>query len=147
MRPRGLDLEALTKRLRMMRRLLDQLAKIAPSDPELLGAEFGEQLQVERILSALVDLAVAINTHVVVVRLGEAPHDMTVSFRQAALAGLIDDTLAAALAPSVGLRNILVHGYLDLDMTRMAAAVPPAMRRYAAYIEQTARWVQGQSEA
>lgn len=120
-----------------MRRLLDQLDRVRGADPD----DFGARLQVERILSALVDLAVAVNTHVSVVELGEAPHDMTASFRTARAAGLLAPELAEELAPSVGLRDVLVHAYLDLDVDRMLAAVPPAARSYARYVEQVATWL------
>lgn len=141
MTPRELDPEILASRLRIMRRLLDQLDQVGQPTAGAIAADYGTQLQVERILSALVDLAVAVNTHVVVAQSGEAPHDMTQSFRLAAEVGLIDSTLAGALAPSVGLRNILVHAYLDLDIARMGAAIPLAARHFGGYVEQVARWL------
>lgn len=143
MTPRRLDHETVLDRLRTMRRLLDQLQRLRNEGGDVVD-EFGRRLQIERILSALVDLAVAINTHVAVVVLGEGPHDMTASFRLAADAGLLDAVLAEALAPSVGLRNILVHAYVDLDVERMMAAVPLAAEQYGCYVEQVARWLREQ---
>jgi uncharacterized protein YutE (UPF0331/DUF86 family) len=143
MTPRRLDPETIVTRLRAMRQLLDQLDRLrndgAPDD-------FGRRLQIERILSALVDLAVAIDTHVVVVRLAASPHDMTTSFRLAGDAGLLDSDLAAALAPSVGMRNVIVHAYVDLNVDRMLAAMPLAADQYARYVEQVARWLRVQPE-
>lgn len=52
------------------------------------------------------------------VTLGEAPHDKAASFRLAVRTGLIDERLAAEIAPSVGLRNVIVHAYADLDVMR-----------------------------
>ena len=49
--------------------------------------------------------------------------------------------LAATLAPSAGLRNVLVHAYLDLDVARLVAAVPLATEQYGEYVRQVARWV------
>lgn len=134
---RVLDPETVVRRLRTMRRLLDQLELVRDAD----RADYGARLQVERILSALVDLAVAVNTHVVVVELGEAPHDMTASFDLAHRAGLMERSLADELAPSVGLRNVLVHAYLDVDVDRMMAAVPLAADGYGRYVEQVATWL------
>ena len=140
---RMLDPETVLRRLRTMRRLLDQLERVRAADPD----DFGARLQVERILSALVDLAVAVNTHVSVVELGEAPHDMTASFRTAREAGLLAPELAEELAPSVGLRNVLVHAELAsvstrmVDVERMLAAVPLAASSYARYVEQVASWL------
>lgn len=143
MTPRELDIETVVNRLRTMRRLLEQLGRLR--DGDVPGDEFGRRLQLERILSALVDLAVAINTHVVVTSRREAPHDMTGSFRMAAEVGLIDADLATAIAPSVGLRNVIVHAYVDLDVGRMTAAVPAAVEQYGRYVEQVARWVRARS--
>lgn len=143
MTPRLLDPETIVSRLRTMRQLLDQLERLRGDN---VSDDFGRRLQIERILSALVDLAVAINTHVVVVRLGAAPHDMTASFRLANAAGLLDAELAAALAPSVGLRNVIVHAYVDLDVDRMLAAVPLAAEQYSRYVMQVARWLGAQPD-
>jgi uncharacterized protein YutE (UPF0331/DUF86 family) len=143
MTPRRLDPETIVSRLRTMRQLLDQLERLRS---ESGSDDFGRRLQIERILSALVDLAVAINTHVVVIRLGEAPRDMTTSFRLAGAAGLLDAELAAALAPSVGMRNVIVHAYVDLDVDRMMDAVPLAAEQYSRYVEHVARWLRAQPE-
>lgn len=138
MTPRGLDVETVVRRLRTMRRLLDQLDRLRDGDPD----DFGRRLQVERILSALVDLAVAVNTHVLVSERHEAPHDMTASFRMVGELGLVERELADALAPSVGMRNVIVHAYLDLDVERMFDAVPTGAEQYGRYVEQVARWLQ-----
>lgn len=141
---RKLDPETIVSRLRAMRQLLDQLERLQGDDGS--GDRFGKRLQVERILSALVDLAAAVNTHVVVVRRGAAPHDMTASFRDAAATGLIDAELAAAIAPSVGLRNVIVHAYVDLDVERMLAAVPLAVSQYGRYVTQVAGWLRSHAD-
>ncbi len=142
MTPRQLDDESVVAKIRAMRRLLDQLVALGPVDRERLANDFGAQLVAERIVSQLVDLAAAINTHVTTVELHEAPHDLTQSFALAARAGLIDKQLAEALAPSAGLRNILIHVYLELDLDRFVAAIPMAIDQYGEYIRQVARWLQ-----
>jgi uncharacterized protein YutE (UPF0331/DUF86 family) len=96
---------------------------------------------VERIVSQLVDLAAGINTHVVTVEVGESPADVRRSFDAVADLGVIDRDLAERLAPSAGLRNVLVHAYVDLDLARLVAAVPLASEQYTEYVRQVARWV------
>jgi uncharacterized protein YutE (UPF0331/DUF86 family) len=39
------------------------------------------------------------------------------------------------------MRNILVHGYLDLDRRRIVEAIPAAREQYGLYVEQVARWL------
>jgi len=124
-----------------MRRLLDELDRLGPVDANRFDREFASQLVVERIVSALVDLAAGINTHIVTVELGESPPDVQRSFYAVADLGVLDRGLAQRLAPSAGLRNVLVHAYVDLDLARLVAAVPLATEQYGEYVRQVARWV------
>ena len=140
MTPRRLDQAVMTAKLRTMRRLLDELEGLAPVDTDRFAREFGTQLIVERIVSQLVDLAASINAHAVAVQTGAPPPDVQSSFTAAAGTGLIDHDLARRLAPSAGLRNVLVHAYIDLDLARLVAAVPLVSEQYAEYVRQVARW-------
>lgn len=142
MTPREIDWRTVRAKLRRIRELLDQLDELGPVDVARLNAEPVTALAVERILTLLVDLAFASNGHVVVARLGRAPDSYAQSFDLAAEVGMIDDALAAALRPSVGLRNVLVHNYLDIDRERVAAAVPLALEQYGAYVRQVAAFLQ-----
>ena len=141
MTPRRLDVGTLGAKLRAMRRLLDELDRIGAVDVDRFGRDFSTQLVVERIVSQLVDLAAGINTHVLTTETGESPPDVRRSFTAVAETGLIDHDLAERLAPSAGLRNVLVHAYVDVDLARLVAAVPLASEQYAEYVRQVARWV------
>lgn len=63
------------------------------------------------------------------------------SFFAMARLGAIEEPLAAALAPAAGMRNVLVHGYLDIDVGRVAAAVPLALRDFSGYVRQVAAYL------
>lgn len=143
--PRAVDWRSLRAKLRRMRELLDQLVVLGPVDPERLAAEPLTALAVERILTLLVDLAFASNSHVAVGLLGRAPDTYAESFALAAEAGMIDGELAAVLRPSVGMRNVLVHNYLDADQARVALAVPLAVEQYGDYVRQVATFLQGRT--
>ena len=103
MTPRRLDPALIGAKLRAMRRLLDELDRLGAVDAERLGREFTTQLVVERVVPQLVDLAAAINAHVLAVETGEVPADVRRSFGAAARAGLLSADLAERLAPSAGL--------------------------------------------
>jgi len=123
-----------------MRRLLDELDRLGTIDADRFAREFATQLVVERIVSQLVDLAAGINAHVVTVEVGESPPDVRRSFDAVADLGLIDRDLAERLGPSAGLRNVLVHAYVDLDVGLLVAAVPLATEQYGEYVRQVAGW-------
>jgi uncharacterized protein YutE (UPF0331/DUF86 family) len=108
------------------------------SDPVLTAA-------VERLLCRVVDLAVDINTHLVAAVSGRSPADYTTSFRMAEELGILPDGLGRELAPSVGMRNVIVHEYAAVDLGIVAAAVPTAMSMYRRYVAAVAGYVRARS--
>lgn len=67
------------------------------------------------------------------------------SFAAATKVGAVPEDLAARIAPSAGLRNILVHQYLDADLEIVAASVDRAIADYADYVGKVARWLSRQT--
>jgi uncharacterized protein YutE (UPF0331/DUF86 family) len=141
MTPRDLNPRVLQVRLSMMRDLLADLALAGEVTGKRLETDRLVRYAIERILTQLVELASSINSHIAAAILGKVADTYQESFRLAAEAGAIDQQLAEALAPSVGLRNILVHEYVAIDLERVAGAVPLAAEGYAKYLRQVARWL------
>ena len=123
-----------------MRRLLDELDRLGAVDADRFAREFTHAADRGAIVSQLVDLAAGINAHVVTVETGRA-RPMSGGRSRGRRHRVIDHDLAERLAPSAGLRNVLVHAYVDLDLARLVAAVPLASEQYAEYVRQVARWV------
>src|SRR5699024_12145906 len=98
--------EIVARRLATMRTLLDHLATLEVSTPEDLE-DLGVRLQVERILSQLVNLAADINAHVAVAVLNRPPEDYREGFDRMVDADFLHRETAKRLKPSVGLRNVL----------------------------------------
>jgi uncharacterized protein YutE (UPF0331/DUF86 family) len=73
--------------------------------------------------------------------LGRSPDSYADSFDEVARAGVLEWDLAAALRPSAGMRNVLVHDYLDVDHGKVAAAIPFALEQYGQYVRHVARWL------
>ena len=133
-----MDRDVVIRRLRSMRDLLDHLDGLGVTAAEQL-LDLGVRLQVERVLTQLVNLAAEVNAHVATQVLGRPPEDYRDGFDLAASAGIIPAELAASLKPSVGLRNVLTHEYVDVDLAVVAAAVPKAVTGYRAYVRDVAR--------
>ncbi|MGQ0482938.1 MAG: type VII toxin-antitoxin system HepT family RNase toxin [Pseudonocardia sp.] len=72
--------------------------------------------------------------HVVADRGLGVPASNAAAFRSLADAGLLDAELAGRLAGAVGFRNVLVHGYAEVDDTRVVAHLDqlPELRRFVA---------------
>ncbi|MCX6465920.1 MAG: DUF86 domain-containing protein [Pseudonocardiales bacterium] len=140
MTPRSLDWRSVERKLTRMRRLLDQLVALGPFDARRFVDDPVAGLAAERLLTLLVELAFGVNSHVAVAVVGRAPDGYRESFLLAAEAGTIDRALAEALAPAAGLRNVLVHAYLDVDHARVAEATAAAPGLFGEYVRAVAQW-------
>lgn len=145
MMPRPVNTDTVRAKLRMIDESLDDLASLGEVTAARLRGDRLDRAIVERLLSRVIDLAVDVNTHVCVARLGRAPADYHESFTLAARAGLLPQPLADLLAPSTALRNAIVHVYLELDLVRVAESVPEAQEGYRAYVREAARSVRDEA--
>jgi len=141
MTPRDLDADVIQARLRLVNELLSDLRAAGPITEVRLEEDRMLRHAVERILSQLVEIAVAVNGHVAAALLGAAPVSYRQSFSLAAKAGLIDKELAHRLEPSVGLRNILTHEYVEIDLRLVSAAASSALLDYADYANDVRDWL------
>jgi len=133
---RELDRDLVQQKLERMQRALAGLRRQQPVTAERLEADDDYAAVVERYLTQLVDLAVAVNAHIAAMTGETIPGDYQSTFDAAARAGAIDDELATELSPSVGLRNILVHAYETTDVDVVAWAAHEGARHYDAYVRQ-----------
>ena len=147
MTPRALDWRTVERKLTRIRLLADQLAALGPFDGRRFADDPIAGLAAERLLTLLIELAFSANSHVSAAVLGRAPDTYRESFLLAAEVGMIDEKLAAALAPAAGLRSVLVHAYLDVDHDRVAEATHVAPEQFAAYVRQASRWFTERSGA
>lgn len=142
MTPARVDRDVVVQRLRLLTATLDDLEALRGVDEARLGAEPLTRAAAERLLQVVVDLAFDVNGHLVVALLGRAPESGRQSFLDLAEAGVLDADLAARLAPSAGLRNVLVHRYLDVRLDVVAGAIDAALDQYRAYTTAVAGYVE-----
>ncbi|MGH3601629.1 MAG: type VII toxin-antitoxin system HepT family RNase toxin, partial [Pseudonocardiaceae bacterium] len=128
-------------RLSIMRGLLDDLAGVDTLVELPLVEDRMLRHGIERILTQLVELAAAINEHIVGASLQRVATSYRESFELAEECGLIDKQLRDDLLPSVGMRNVLVHEYLEIDLRKVVLAVPLALNCYRRYVQQVAEFV------
>jgi uncharacterized protein YutE (UPF0331/DUF86 family) len=145
MTPARLNPPTIVARLRLITEAIEDLEALGEVTAEGLQQDRHSRRVVERCLELLVDAAAAINAHVAAALTRDPPTDMTQSFAKAAAAGLLSEELAARLRPSAGMRNAIVHAYVDLDLQRVAAAVPLAIADYTAYVQAVATFLANRS--
>jgi len=141
MTPRTPDWRSLRDKLRKQRELLDILTSLGSFDVARLEQDRVATLAAERILTQVVELAFAANSHIVVTTLNRAPDTYADSFLLAAKVGALSAELVQQLVPSTKLRNVLVHEYMDIDLRMVAVAIPMAIEQYGRYIHEVAAWI------
>lgn len=141
MTPPAPDRATISARLRAMRETLTALEALRSIDANTLGAEPLTRAAAEQLIQVVVDLSVDINAHLVTSETGAAPRTGHDSFLAVAAIGAISEDLAERLAPSAGLRNILVHRYVDIRTDLVAGAIPTVLDGFADYVRQTADWL------
>jgi uncharacterized protein YutE (UPF0331/DUF86 family) len=141
MSPRRLDPDSVAAKLRLMDPLVRRLGELDGVTGDDLRDDLDRRLIVERLVTLLVETAVAVNGHIAGATGGPVPEDYRASFGAAAAAGAIPEDLARRLAPSAGLRNRLAHRYDQVDYDVVAAAVPVAHQDFRAYVTSVSEWL------
>lgn len=133
--------EAIERRLAHQRELLAELRSLHPLTADRLSAEPLVRAAVERIMQAVVDLALDINGHIASSVLNRSPATGRESFDLMVAAGALDAAHVESLKPAVGLRNILVHMYADIDTALIAGLAQEFEQTFSDYVRAVARWV------
>ncbi len=119
-------LAQVTERLARLRQL-----EVTPDDPVRLDAA-------KYLLITTVEAAVDSAQHLVASQGWGAPDSNAGAFRLLQRAGVIAD--AGPMVAAVGLRNILVHGYADVDDDRVREALVD-LSRLEVYVADVSRWL------
>ncbi|MGV1007198.1 MAG: type VII toxin-antitoxin system HepT family RNase toxin [Dermatophilaceae bacterium] len=141
MTPPPFDPHVVQTRLVLIGQLLGDLEQAGEVSAAALGDDRMLRHAIERVLSQIVELAVAVNSHVSATQLAQAPRDYRSSFDLMCAAGVIEHDLAKRLKPSVGLRNVLTHEYVEVDLTIVARAVGTARIDYGDYVRAVSSWL------
>jgi uncharacterized protein YutE (UPF0331/DUF86 family) len=127
------DAALLAKRLALIETCVTQLRTLAR--PDAIRHDLREQRFVEHTLQIAIQAALDVASHVVSDRrLGE-PRTIRELFDLLARDGWIPGPLAESLRRMVGFRNILVHGYDDVDLAVVQDVVVNHLDDLLAFVE------------
>jgi uncharacterized protein YutE (UPF0331/DUF86 family) len=108
------DWDLVAKRLAYIETCLRDLRQLAR--PELLEGDVREQRFVEHTLQLAIQAALDVASHIVSdERLGEPTTNRSL-FDLLVGSGWLDEDLGDRLASMAGFRNVLVHGYVEVDL-------------------------------
>jgi uncharacterized protein YutE (UPF0331/DUF86 family) len=108
------DADSVASRLQRLDELLRELDAIRTGGRDAYMAEPRTRLAAEHALQLAIQSCIDIGAHLISELGLAAPGDYRGVFAGLCPAGL-DPQLAERLASAAGMRNILVHGYLDVD--------------------------------
>lgn len=128
--------DAIARRLLALNEALQHLdATSAAITPETLAGDPMLQAAVERWLQVSVEACIDIAYHVISENGWTPPDAARSAFETLATHNIIPRDLAERLTRAAGMRNILVHDYVRVDRTILAATIKSALtdlRRFAA---------------
>jgi len=131
-----IDRDLVRRKLSRMNMYVDKLAPIAAKTLIEYVSDFYLKTSAERLIQLIVECASDINNHVVLELKQRPAEDYASSFIRAAEVGLISRELADLLKGSGGMRNIIVHEYMEIDDQKVFAVLPKAISGFKKYIKQ-----------
>lgn len=132
------DSDAIARRLLSLSECLLELARPGAGDAAALARDSILRAAVERWLQIAVEACIDIATHVVAAEGWTPAGSARDAFLVLANHGWIPLDLAQRLGSAAGMRNILVHDYVAVDLARIAYAVRhdlADLQRFAALAE------------
>ena len=136
-----LRVEAIRQRLLKLEQAVSRLQELGQSDRTVLRANFRDAWAAERGLQIAAEIVLDIGNHILSAHFGESARDYEDVIARLAGRGVIDDPLRARLKGLGGFRNVLVHGYLDLDPDRVADYLKDAPAQFTDFLDTIRRWL------
>jgi uncharacterized protein YutE (UPF0331/DUF86 family) len=117
------DGEQIGARLARLERLIEQLEDVRAGGEDAYLADERVRAMTERWLQLAIQACIDVGAQLVSELSAAAPADYAGVFKALAEAGHLEVELADRLARAAGLRNVLVHLYLELDDRQVFTAL------------------------
>lgn len=129
------DPQIIRRKLIKLQEYLAELHELKDVPFTRYSTDFYVQRTAERLIQLIVECAVDINTYLLVEYVGiKPPKDYFTSFIEAGEARIIPGELARALAPSAGMRNVIVHEYEEIDDAVVHQSIRLTLDKYTEYV-------------
>lgn len=125
------NLDIIQSRLAAIKKYLLILEPVLPK----VSLDSLEMYAVERLFQLIVDAAIDINTHIITRSDLETPDDYQGTFAILADNKIIPREFADKISKSVGLRNLLVHGYEKVDKSKSLSDIASGISQYMEYMK------------
>jgi uncharacterized protein YutE (UPF0331/DUF86 family) len=128
------DKELVNRKLLMIQNDLNELIRFKDLSFDEISKNYDTHKIVERILELIINEAIDINQHIISEsNLGKMPSDFKESFTFLSKISVYSEEFSQKIGKSVGLRNILVHQYRELDETIFYNSIILCIKEYQEY--------------
>jgi uncharacterized protein YutE (UPF0331/DUF86 family) len=117
------DPESVDARLERLAELLDELDRIRRAGREAYGERFERRLATQHAIQLAIQICVDIGAHLIAELGVRMPDDYKGIFEALREPIGLDPKLAEGLSAAAGMRNVLVHDYLEVDDDRVWEAL------------------------
>lgn len=114
---------------------LEELKPILKNDSKDIVEDKLKLRTLERLFQLIVDTAIDINTHIISESELQVPNDYQGTFRTLGENKILPMDFVLKIAPSVGLRNLIVHKYGNVDLKRMIEDTKNEISDYEEYLK------------
>ncbi len=130
------DPESIDDRLDRLDELLGQLEQIRAAGYDAYAGDFRTRLATQHAIQLAIQTCIDLGAHLIAELGPKMPSDYRGVFAALQPRGL-DAELASRLADAAGMRNVLVHGYLDVDDEAVWSALAHLddLREFAAFAQ------------
>jgi len=139
-----LDTIFITRKIKLIQEELNRLDDLSQYSFDEISKDFLKQYSVERALEKTIMRAIDINQHIIseIGRGIEIVRGYEDTFYSLSKLGLFEEDFAKAIAPSVGLRNRIVHEYNDTKDEIIYKSVKDAISQYTEYCKYILRFLE-----
>jgi len=137
-----IDRELIEEHLQKMEEALARLAMYQDLSPEVLNSDLGLQWILEKGLQVLIQNLLDIGAHVLAGGFKNDWDDYSQIIRKLAVHGVIPSAFADKIKGMAGLRNILVHDYLRVDLEKLIEFVQFRLEDFLVFMRLVREYLQ-----
>jgi uncharacterized protein YutE (UPF0331/DUF86 family) len=138
-----LEPSVVEQRLKRLREIIGRLEPLAASPREAFLADFRTQWAAERGIQLAAEIVLDVASHILAARFDRFPETNEQALDALLETGVISEATRARLRGFGGFRNVLVHGYLDLDSGQVHAHLQRVPADLAAFLKEVSDWLDG----
>lgn len=130
------------QRLEKLRELVKILSSLKGISGNELKTNIEKQLKAERCLQLAIEICIDISEMIITQRRLQTPQSATEAIQILGKEDILDEDFATQFSQAAGLRNILIHDYLEIDYDRIADKINNHLGDFETFAREIASFLQ-----